>query len=142
MALLVRLPFVRFVSVSLDPEEDPLIKWFEDLNFWNVNVRCRIRAAGNCLPLDVEAEFKETLKLPLESDTRNLFSKLINSCTGIPLISLGFCGCGYDDPDTCVGKILSLRLGRVQDRFKFKAVNIAFDPRAQFLIGARSVPYS
>ncbi len=142
MAPMCRVQLVRFTSQTLDQDEDPLIKWLTDLNFWDVQVKYRIKAADRFMPLDIEYQFKSRFGLPLDCDVKNLFSGLLCSCTGMLLKPLGFGDGGYEDPCTCVGKILSLKLGRVQDRVKLKALKIAFDPRAQFLVGARSVPYA
>jgi hypothetical protein len=140
--------FVKFSSESLDPDEDPLIQWMINLEFWNSRVRdCvvktyRAKEASCYLPLYLETQFRQKFKLPFGRDTQKLFSRLLSSSTGIPLCTLGFNDCGWEDTETCTGKILALQLGRVQDRARFKAVNIAFDTRAQFLIGSRSVPYA
>jgi len=70
----------------------------------------------------------------MNSPTKKLFYDLLKSDIGLSLKLLGFCDGEWKDPETCVGKILSLKLGRVQDRERFKALNIAFDPRVS--IGA------
>ncbi|OGZ27306.1 MAG: hypothetical protein A2427_03170 [Candidatus Nealsonbacteria bacterium RIFOXYC1_FULL_40_7] len=142
--LLVRLHLVKFAS-CLDPDEDSLIKWLIDLNFWDFEVRCRVRAANNYLPLDKETAFMEMFGLPLCRDSKNLFSNLLSSDVGLSLKALGFDGCqcnDWEDIETCTGKLLYLKLARVQYGKKLKALKIAFDPRAQFLIGARKVPYA
>lgn len=136
------LHLVKFRSELLDPDEDPLIGWLYALGFWEEEVMIRVNQAKGYLPLDMETDFRNAFELPIDSCTNCLFSKLLCSCTGIDLYTLGYNGDDdYRDPYTCVGKILALKLGRVQDNTRFKALNIAFDPRAQFLIGARKVPY-
>lgn len=133
---LVRLNLVKFGSI--DPDEDRLICWFSDLGFWDPEIECRIRAAEFHLPLDIEYRFRDKHQLPIDTTTKKLFTNLLGSDVGISLKSLGFCDGGWNDPDTCVGKILSLKLGRVQDHERFKAVSYAFDPRIQYLIGVNS----
>ena len=125
---------------SLDPCQDPLIKWMGHLNYWTTQVRYRVEAAKCFFPLDLEYEFRDKLGLPLDSNSRKVFSKLVQSDVGISLKSLGFCEGDWYDPETCCGKILQLQLARVQDSERFKAINIAFDPRVQYLIGARQYP--
>jgi len=137
---LVALRLVKFESVHLDPDEDCLVGWFNDLGFWDPEIECRIRAAGNHLPLDIEYRFRDVNKLPIDHTTKKLLSNLLMSDVGIPLKGLGFSDGGWKDPITCVGKILSLKLGRVQDNERFKAVNYAFDNRIQYLVGVRQYP--
>ncbi len=137
------LHLVKFKSKLLDPDEDPLVGWLYALGFWGDEVVLRINQAKGYLPLDIETDFRNAFDLPIDGNTNCLFSKLLCSCTGIDLHTLGYNGDDdYRDPYTCVGKILALKLGRVQDNTRFKALSIAFDPRAQFLIGARKVPYT
>ena len=143
--LLVKLHLVGFASKSLDQNEDPLIKWLIDLNFWDFEVRCRVEAANGYLPLDKETDFMEIFGLPFCRDSKKLFNNLLSSDIGLSLKALGFDGCqhnDWEDLETCTGKVLYLKLARVQDKTKLKALNIAFDPRAQFLIGAREMPYA
>ena len=110
--------FVKFSSESLDPDEDPLIQWMVNLRFWNSRVRnCvkktfRDEEASCYLPVYLETQFRQKFKLPFECDTQTLFSRLLSSDTGIPLFTLGFNGCGWEDTETCTGKILALQLGR------------------------------
>lgn len=135
---LVHLCLVKFYST--DPE-DRLVKWLVDLNFWNTMVKYRVEAAKGFLPLDVESDLKDKLELPLDRYTKKVFSNLVASDVGISLKTLGYCDHGWKDPETCVGKILGLQLGRVQDEKRFKALSCAFDPRVQYLVGVRSRPY-
>lgn len=135
---LVSLRLVKFTC--LDPNGDPLIKWLIHLNYWSVPVRYRIEAAKCFLPLDLEFDLKEKLGLPLDDRTKKVFSKLVDSDMGLSLKSFGFCNHDWDDPETCCGKLLQLNLARVQDSERFKAIKYAFDPRIQYLIGARQYP--
>ncbi|KKR89325.1 MAG: hypothetical protein UU39_C0042G0004 [Candidatus Woesebacteria bacterium GW2011_GWD1_41_12] len=133
---LVRLQLVKLGSI--DPDEDCLVSWFYDLKFWDPEIECRVRAAEYHLPLDIEYRFRDMNKLPVDHTTKKLLTSLLGSDVGISLKRLGFSDGGWNDPDTCVGKILSLKLGRVQDHERFKAVKYAFDPRIQYLIGVES----
>lgn len=140
---LVALRLVKFESVHLDPDEDPLIDWLKNLNFWGTEVEARVAAARNHLPVDIELNFQEKFCLPFNAPTKRLFSNLICSDLGIPLRALGYGGCwshGWEDPATCTGQILHLKLARVQDHERFKALKFAFDPRIQYLIGVRPAP--
>ncbi|KKS95664.1 MAG: hypothetical protein UV71_C0004G0004 [Microgenomates group bacterium GW2011_GWC1_43_13] len=142
MAPDVKLQLLKFESKNLDSDEDQLIKWLQEIGFWDIEVNLRVKAAANHLPLDIEGSFKDRFGLPMNSPTKKLFYDLLKSDIGLSLKLLGFCDGEWKDPETCVGKILSLKLGRVQDRERFKALNIAFDPRVQFLLGVRAVPYA
>jgi len=145
MDLQARFQLVEFKSKCLSPDQDPMIKWLIDLNFWDFEVRSRVEAANRFFPLDTETNFLDKFGLPFDRDSKNLFLKLLSSDIGLLLEVLGFDGCQcneWEDPETCTGKILALKLARVQDRKKLKVLNIAFDPRVQFLLGARGVPYA
>lgn len=138
---LVALQLVRFKSPC--PGEDELVDWLIENKFWNQRIKTRVIEANNYLPMDLEMEFKEKFGIPFDKPTRTLFSELLRSDTGIPLNSLGFdvyeCK-GWEDPETCTGKLLNIRLVRVQRQSKIKALKVAFDPRAQYLGGLRNNP--
>jgi hypothetical protein len=136
------LGLVKFASKRLDPNEDRLIEWLTELGFWNSEVENRVKKADNHLPLDIEYDLKDGLKLPLDNPTRAVFSDLLRSDVGLSLKALGFHDGEWADPECCVGRLLNLKVARVQDSERFKALCIAFDPRAQFLIGARKIPYN
>ena len=135
---LITIQAVKFNSI--EAREDRLIRWLIDLNIWNSTVKCMVQAAKGFLPLEVEYDLKEKLSLPIDHVTKTLFSRLIASDLGLSLASLGFCDKGWDDPETCVGKLLSLNLARVQDSERFKAINYAFDKRIQYLVGVSKYP--
>jgi len=135
-----RINLVKFTS--LDPDIDPLIEWLQDLDFWNDEIEDRVKEADMFLPLDIETDFRDMFGIPLNLQTQSHFSHLLASCIGIRLETLGLDEDGWKDPETCTGKITSLLLGRVQDEKLLKATKIAFDPRAQYLVGVYKRPFA
>lgn len=137
--VLPRKQFVVFAS--LKPEEDVLTGWLDDLGVFNREVILRISKADMCLPLDIEMFFRERLKLPLDIDCLTLLAKLLRNENGIQLKQLGLSERSWKDTETCTGRLNRLKLIRAQDDLLLKPLNIAFDPRVQFLVGARKVPF-
>ena len=138
--MFVTVQAVKFYSLELDPHKDPLVKWLMCLNFWDTTVKCRVKAAKGFLPLEVEYDLKEKLGLPIDNFAKTLFSRLVASDMGLSITELGYRGKGWEDPETCIGKLLSLNLARVQDSERFKALNYSFDTRIQYLVGVRNYP--
>lgn len=130
--------FVKFVS--LEPEEDILSCWLEDLGVFSQETALRISEAKMYLPLDIEVSLREKLKLPLDTDCLTLLSKLLRNENGIELKRFGLSGKTCRDTETCTGRLNRLKLVRVQDDSILKPLKIAFDPRVQFLVGARKMP--
>lgn len=138
MLLQVRPQLVRLTN--LDPDEDLLAEWLKCLNVWDFELECRVMAAKGFFPLDMEYRVKDQLGLPLDESTLKLFQRLLKDDLGINLETLG-CNGNWRDPNTCVGRIYSLNLARVQDNVRFKAQNpIAFDTRVHYLVGLRNNP--
>jgi len=136
--MLVKQQFVQ-IDVS-DLDRDRLVRWLVNLDFWDSGVEKRVLVANGYLPIDLEYQLKDQYKLPFDENTLDLFGQLLSSDIGLSLESLGFKEGGWRNPDSCVGKILFLKLGRVQDGVRFKPLPIAFDPRAQYLVGFRKYP--
>lgn len=135
--MLVHLQLIKFESLD---SEDGFFVWLNDIGFWDGQIEDRVRKANNFLPVDLECQLKDRYGLPLDKLTQILMSKLLSSDVGIPMSKLSFCGSEPIDPKTYAGRILSLKLGRVQDNERFKPLKIAFDSRIQYLIGIRRIP--
>lgn len=128
---------------SLEFWQDPLVGWLQGLGFWNRKIRSRVSEADLHLPLDIETQFQNKFNLPLQNPTRALFEILLKDMNGVCLEVLGLPGKTWMDPETCTGKLYRLGLVRVQeDEGLLKPINqVSFDPRVQYLIGVRLLPY-
>ena len=134
------LPLKQFVGFnSLDPEEDPLSGWLEDLGLLNQETSQRISEADMHLPLDLEYSFREKLERSLDADCLTLLFKLLNNKDGIELKLLCLSAGTWKDPETCTGRLHHFKLVKAE-RGILLPLTIARDPRVQYLIGARASP--
>ncbi len=130
--------FVLFKSIY--PEEDELAQWLDELNLLN-RIRQDIIQTEMHMGLDQEQYIRERLKLPLNSGCLALFSKLIQDSNGIILKELGLDSETCKNAETFPGKLHEIKLVRVQHDILLKPLKRAFDPRIQFLVGAKKVPF-
>jgi len=134
------LPLKQFVVFnSLEPEEDPLARWLEDLGLLNQETSQRISEADMHLPLDLEYSFREKLERSLDADCLTLLSKLLKNENGIELKQLCLSTATWTDHLTCTGRLNRLKLVKVRHGVLLPLA-IARDPRVQFLIGTRTSP--
>ncbi len=122
---------------SINPLTEPIVQWFQKLGFWNDDIERRILAARLFLPLDVETEFRNELRLPLGNSTKNLFNTIVEEQSTIYISQPKI----WTEKRYCVSELIKLQLARIQGEEGLVIPNpIAYDPRTQFLIGTKVSP--
>ena len=133
--MLIGQKFIKF--------DKKLANWINSLPLDLIDERDRLKIEriDSFIPLDVEGKIRQTLKTRIDEDCKILLRKLLNSCNGISLRSLGANLQQAGENKFCASSIL-VELGlarRDESEQTLKALPIAFDENVQYLIGIGNI---